>query len=259
MRKIFSWHGLAGLGKLAALLSLMFCWASAAQATPTTPYVLCQPELSLARREELAAKLRAITGWPELRFADDGGLLFGKTQGPGGSPTARTLLTEASDGQNVIVLEDASRRPDVVFSRVVAGKWMRDAAGKPPVYVVLIDFDDFQHVMGDAAALAAFNVGWGVLHEIAHVVHDSVDAARQGEVGECEAAINLMRRECGLAERADYFFSYLPGADSGDFKTRFVRLAFEQRTPQAKGKKRYWVFWDAALTGGLSDTEVAAR
>ena len=142
-------------------------------------------------------------------------------------------------------------RADVVFSRVLEGRWARDATGKPPVYVVQIDFEDFRHVMGDRAALAAFNVGWGVLHEIAHMVHDSVDSTCLGEVGDYEALINLMRRECGLAERAQYFFTYLPGATSGDFKTRFVRLAFERNDPQAKGKKRYWLMWDAALTGGL--------
>ncbi len=259
MEKVFSWRDCACLGQLVALLGLIFCWASPARATPTRPHVLCQPDFSLARREELAAKLRSITNWPELSFANDGELRLGKTYSAGGSPTARTLLTEASNGQNVIVLEDASHRPDVVFSRVVAGRWTRAAAGQPPVYVLLIDFADFQRVMGDAAALAAFNVGWAVLHEIAHVVHDSGDAPRPGEVGACEAVINLMRRECGLAERADYYFSYLPGTNSGDFKARFVRLAFDQRAPQAKGKKRYWVFWDAALTGGLSEAEVAAR
>ena len=68
-----------------------------------------------------------------------------------------------------------------------------------------------------------------------------------------------MRRECGLAERAEYFFTYMPGAEGSNFKTRFVRLAFERVRAQNK-RQRYWVFWDAELTGGLPAThQVATR
>jgi hypothetical protein len=171
----------------------------------------------------------------------------------GGSQTARELLAAAFTGRDMIVLEDASNRQDVVFCRVIEGRWKNDAEQKPPVHVLLIDFADFSHIMGDEAALASFNVGWGVLHEIEHVVHDSIDPAREGEAGECETLVNQMRRECGLAERSDYYFTYLPGTINSDFKTRFVRLAFELRKPESKNKKRYWLIWDAALVGGLEE------
>jgi hypothetical protein len=58
-----------------------------------------------------------------------------------------------------------------------------------------------------------------------------------------------MRRECGLAERAEYFCTPLPGTWHGEFKTRFVRLAFEWRAEVSI--KRYWLVWDASLVGGL--------
>ncbi|HEX8844794.1 MAG TPA: hypothetical protein VF791_09140 [Pyrinomonadaceae bacterium] len=178
----------------------------------------------------------------------------------GGSETARNLLAAAMAGEKLIVLEEASNRTDVVFCNVVEGQWTKDAANKQPVYIVLIDFTDFSHVMGDSPALAAFNVGWGVLHEIDHVVHASTDLAQDGEAGECEDIINKMRRECGLAERAEYFFTYLPGSNTSDHMTRFVRIAFDERTPKKNKKKRYWLVWDAALVGGLEERkQVVAR
>src|ERR687897_618706 len=77
----------------------------------------------------------------------------------------------------------------------------------PAADVVQIDFDDFTHVRDDRAALAAFNAGWGLLHEVEHAVRDSADPEGPGAAGECEEAINRMRRECGLAERAEYFYT----------------------------------------------------
>ncbi|MBC7911767.1 MAG: hypothetical protein H7Y30_14775, partial [Pyrinomonadaceae bacterium] len=135
-----------------------------------------------------------------------------------------------------------------------------DAAAKPPVFLILIDFADFSHVIGDEAALAAFNEGWAALHEIAHVVHDSADSQKDvEEVGECESLINVMRRECGLAVRAEYFFDFLPGQERGEFTTRFVRLAFDVQSPETNTKKRYWIVWDANVVGGLEAAKQIAR
>ncbi|HKC65931.1 MAG TPA: hypothetical protein VKB86_19965 [Pyrinomonadaceae bacterium] len=209
--------------------------------------------MSLARRIELREKLRQITDWQDLDFDENGALRLGVEKPEGGSETARELLTEAASGENVIVLEDASNRLDVVFCRVVEGRWKTGAGAKPHAFVVMIDFADFSHVMGDGAALAAFNVGWGVLHEIEHVVHDSVDPVASHSLGECESLINQMRRECGLAERAEYHFTLFPGTSDGDFKTTFVRLAFDSIRPGANKKERHWLIWDAKLVGGLDE------
>lgn len=233
----------------AACLALLLGLYSIARGADDASYVRCRPELALSHRDELANHLRQVTGWADLRFDSYGALHLGSVA-VGGSPTARALLAAAVSGENMLVLKDASDRADVVFCRVVPGRWAREPHNRPPVFVVLIDFADFSRITGDRAALAAFNVGWGVLHEIAHVVHDSFDAERQGEAGECESLLNQMRRECGLAERAEYFFTFFPGIDSGDFKTRFVRLAFEQQTTKNK-RKRYWLVWDASRVGGL--------
>jgi len=232
------------------------------QADQNRSNVVCREELSGARREELANKLRKITGLPDLKFDDNGFLRATGTRTAvggaiGGSGTARELLANAINGRNVVVIEDASNSSDVAFCRVIPGRWKENAAGKPPAFVVQIDFADFDQVVGDELALEAFNVGWGFLHELDHIVNDSPDATSLGDAGECETHINQMRRECNLPERADYFSTLLPIAD-GTFRTRLVRIAFEQPLPAANKKKRYWVLWDANVIGGQVQNAIAA-
>jgi hypothetical protein len=220
--------------------------------------IVCREELSPARREQLAGKLRNITGLPDLKFDDNGILRSAGALTPlAGSQSARELLTNAISGRNVVVVEDASNSSEVAFCRVIPGRWKENATGKPPAFVVQIDFADYDQLVGDERALEAFNVGWGFLHELDHVVNDSADAISLGDTGECEAHMNQMRRECNLPERADYFSTLLPVADS-TFRTRLVRIAFEQPLPAANKKKRYWVVWDANVVGGLEQNAIAA-
>jgi hypothetical protein len=206
--------------------------------------IVLRPEVSRSHREELIARLRVITGLSTLNFDSNGSLRLGE-HASGGSESARLLLAQAVAGPSLIVLEEASSRSDVAFCRVVRGRWVRGESNKPPAFVVLIDFTDFHQLSGDAEARAAFDVGWGLLHEIDHVVKDSEDAGDAKVVGECEDHINRMRLEVGLPVRVDYFFSrtYLK-ADS-NFNARYVRLSFERQA------KRYWLVWDATTVGGL--------
>ena len=44
--------------------------------------------------------------------------------------------------------------------------------------------------------------------------------------------------------------TFLPGADRSTFNTRFMRLPFDRPGENAK-RRRYWLYWDAALTGGI--------
>lgn len=219
--------------------------------------IVCREDVSPARREQLAGRLRTITGWPDLKFDAAGVLREGDRKAVGGSANARELMGNAIHGVKVTVLEDASRNPDVAFARVIPGKWKKDVAGNPPVFVVQIDFADFDQLVGDERALEAFNLGWGLLHELDHVIADSTDATALGETGECEAYINQMRRECGLPERVDYFSTLSPLNRDGSFMTKLVRIAFDQQEAQASRKKRYWVIWDANVVGGLGQNQIA--
>lgn len=222
----------------------------------TASRVLCREDLTSKHLNQLSDKLRKITGWTDLGFDQRGALQLGSADPVVGSKTARELLTKITTGTNVVIIEDASKRSDVVFCRVVPGKWKRDGANRLSAYVVLIDFVDFEQLMGDRRALEAFDVGWALLHEFEHVANDSDDPVTIGETGECEAQINQMRRECHLPERADYFFTPFPLRDS-DFRTKLVRLSFiEETTP--KNKKQYWVIWDTTLVGGADDKKQIA-
>lgn len=223
----------------------------------STNRIVCREQLSAARREILAAKLRGITG-SQITFDEDGALRLTPGVADGGSLTARTLISKALAGTNVIVLDDASDRQDVVFSRVVSAEWKHHASHLPPAFVVLIDFADFDHLMGDREALNAFDVGWAFLHELDHVVNDSADTQNDKDTGDCENHINIMRRECNLPLRASYFFTYFPSVRQDEFRTKFVRLPFENTDPTNK-HRRYWVMWDAALVGGLPAEIATAR
>jgi hypothetical protein len=197
------------------------------------------------RRSQLETKLRKISGLPDLRFAD-GVLRLNSANISGGSKSARALLEKALHGTAVIVIEDASRRPDVVFARVGLA---RDSTSN--VFVLQLDFADFEFLMGDEPALKAFDVGWAFLHELDHVVEDSKDSNSRNEIGECEVHINQMREECSLPLRADYFHTFLPRSTETEFTSKFVRLPFVQKTGVANKQKRYWVIWDAGIVGGL--------
>ncbi len=221
-------------------------------------HIVLRDDLSPAHREQLTMKLRSISGFADLKFDADGILRQGNREPAGGSVSARQLISEAISGRNVVVIEDASNHSDVAFCRVIPGRWKRNATGNPPVFVVQIDFSDFDQVVGDQRALEAFNVGWGLLHELDHIVNDSADATSHGETGECEGHINQMRLECNLPQRTGYFYTLLPLSADSTFTTRFVRLAFEQQQPQTKKKKRYWVIWDANVVGGVEANQIAA-
>jgi hypothetical protein len=244
------------VGLLAGILLLLSPIDLAAQ--PNRNHVVIRDDLSRAHREQLVFKLRGITGFPDLKFDDDGIMREGSRLPIGGSETARALVVNATSGRNLVVIEDTSNRPDVAFCRVIPGRWKKDAATRPPAVVVQIDFADFDQVVGDERALEAFNVGWGLLHELDHIVNDTPDAASLGETGECEAHINQMRRECNLPERTDYFSTLSPLSADTTFITRFVRLAFEEQKPATKKKKRYWIIWDANVVGGLAQNQIAA-
>ena len=240
-----------------AIFLLLLTTPAFSEPGKTHSNVVCREQLSAEMRGKLSNKLRKITGWPGLGFNDAGALQVGIGQPMGGSKSARDLLTKAISGPNYVVLEDASNRTDVVFCRVVSAKWKGGSSDRQQAYVVLIDFADFEQVMGDRRALEAFNVGWGLLHELEHVTNDSEDAATRGETGECETHINQMRRECNLPVRAEYFFTFFPLSGSSDFKTRFVRLSFVEQV-SIKNKKRYWLIWDADLVGGIDKKEQIA-
>ena len=239
-------------------ITVVVCTFPGLVSVDSTNRIVCRQQLPVARREILAEKLRGITGL-QIKFDEDGVLRLMPAVAQGGSPVARNLISKALAGTNVVLLEDASGRQDVAFSQVVHAQWKHHSSHLPPAFVVLIDFADFEHLLGDREALKAFDVGWSFLHELDHVVNDSVDTQGANDAGECENHINLMRRECNLPLRASYFFTYFPSTRQSDFHTRYVRLPFEHTNAATNKHRRYWVMWDAALVGGLPAEIAKAR
>ena len=223
----------------------------------TSPRVVIRDDVPLKHRTELLLRLRAISGWSDLRFDNRGALRWTTEDFTGGSKSARALLTQAAGGNDLIVLEDASSRSDVAFCRVVPGRLLAQEQRSVRAFVVLIDFNDFRQISGDQQARAAFDVGWAVLHEVHHVVNDSEDAQSITEVGACERDINTMRFELGLPIRATYYFSPLPAKVNPEFQSRLVRLAFEKHDAAANRTRRYWLVWDAMSVGGLVQGQTA--
>jgi hypothetical protein len=81
---------------LLRLACLLVCAtaATSAKAETSAPKIVCRASLAESRRAELASQLRAITGWPGLRFDGEGFLSFGAQAPSGGSRAARALLAE---------------------------------------------------------------------------------------------------------------------------------------------------------------------
>lgn len=231
-------------------LSVFFC-ASTSSAS-TSDKLVVRDSVSADQREELANRLRKITGWTNLTFNNDGALHANLKEVAGGSTIARELLSAAFTGKQIILFEDASSRKDVVFCRVVSGKLLPTIYPNEDVHVIEIDFTDFRQVIGDKEALAAFDVGWAVLHEIDHVISNSADPINNDVAGDCEGHINEIRRELGLPVRNNYFYDFLPLKNDSNLISRFVRLGFDREGGPTVRKKRYWLIWDAAIVGGLS-------
>ena len=227
----------------------------------TTSYgngsVVIRENVAADRRHELVSKLRAITGQTNLRFDEAGVLQMGQPH-LNGSKQARALLAQAVSGNKVVVIEDASSSSDVAFCRVVPGRWLSGGATRSPAFVVLIDFADFKQVSGDSQARASFDVGWGFLHELDHVVAESTDAADPNALGDCESHINEMRSELGLPLRVDYFFTEASVRTDPNFNSKLVRLPFESYDTQTSRKHRYWIVWDSNSVGGLVNSRQTA-
>ena len=251
-KKVFLSSALSGF---CCICVLTLVCASHASAESTPGNIFCRQDISPDLRNDLEAKLRHITGFSELGFDENGTLRFDRRSFGGGSKSARELLVKASFGRTAIIIEDASRRADVVFARVTPGKWKHQQQSSPPVFVVMIDFADFDALIGDTPALQAFDVGWALLHELDHVAENSRDSLAGNDVGECEDHINQMRRECNLPVRAEYFHTFLPLNTHADFKTKYVRLSFVLESNNLK--KHYWVVWDATVVGGIDEPRVA--
>jgi hypothetical protein len=207
-------------------------------------------QLSARQLELLAQSLREKTGWPALRFDEEGFLVLGdRTRSVGGSATARALLAATVDGAPAILLRNRRGVADVAFARVLAGATYahRPTGQRIDTYWLELDFADFAQVRGGSEALAAFEPGFVALHELAHAVlalADDLSSTRA--LGECEAYVNRIRRELRLPERQHYTARLRKATAGGGT----AELLFLQR--EADKTRYFYLHWpDGAVPRGL--------
>ncbi|HZF41219.1 MAG TPA: hypothetical protein VE715_20520 [Blastocatellia bacterium] len=222
-------------------------------------------KLNAKQLDAVITSLRDKTGLLEMRFDENGFLTLGdKTKFSGGSATARALLDAAASMPHAVDLESHMYSSQVAFARLAKPvAYLHYSSGaKIDVFPLEIDFSDFSKLRGDQQALAAFDLGLVILHELGHTtlgLRDSVDDPEG--LGECEALINRIRRELNLPERQTYVAqSYTASTfNSTGGSIRFAELVFA-RAVEKQGRMRIEKFnisWEASLVGPI--TEIADR
>jgi hypothetical protein len=222
--------------------------------------------LNEKQRQAMLKSLRAHTGWQQLDFDENGFLACPQHNAfNGGSAAARKLLGAALSSAFAFELESHDNVKAVAFARLAeAVHYESRASGATiEVFPLQLDFADFNKLRGDAATLAAFDLGIVVLHELAHAVWQLKDArARDEEPGECEDYINEIRRELGMPERQTYFArlrTNSTGYMGGNYRLAELIFARRQVTP-GKVKADYgYLQWDAQAVGNLLPYAIPQR
>jgi hypothetical protein len=202
--------------------------------------------------------LREKTGFSEMFFDENGFLNLGdRAKFSGGSETARALFSASVDSGNSIDLESHDHSPTVAFARLErATVYQSRATGKKiEVYPLEIDFSDFSKLRGDKKVIAAFDVGFVIMHELGHAVLGLRDPGTELEgPGECEIYINRIRRELNLPERQNYIartrsLPFTPAMGNREHaELTFVRPG---DAPGIDKPQRFSLLWEAISVGPI--------
>jgi hypothetical protein len=226
--------------------------------------------LEAKRLEAVAASLRAKTGFVELNFDADGFLILGdRTRVEGGSAAARDLIVAAVDGVRSLLLEDHSSSRQVSFAKLSAAVIYqnRRTGQQIETRAVELDFKDFGILQGSREVLAAFDVGFVLLHELGHgALNLSDTTSPEEEPGACESYVNRIRRELGLPERLNYharrqFVASGPRLRDYRAELSFARVVNEEGKSKTKYHYLSWsvnvvgesVFSHEAASGGVKE------
>lgn len=203
--------------------------------------------LSETQLQTLQQSLRHKSGLVELGFDAQGALTLGdRTNIVGGSATARALLAAAVDSPNLYELESHEESPDVAFARILetADKLVGESGRRMTLFQVQLDFYDFSLLGGAREAKASFEVGFALLHELVHGVLKLQDPQGEpGQLGECDAHVNQMRRELQLPERLYYQPDIVVLKTADGRHHVFASIKFVRPNALANGK--YQLTWQA--------------
>lgn len=163
--------------------------------------------LNRRKLDEVARHLQRLTGL-RLSFDSQGRLTLGQVHHPhSGSETARQILLQTL-GSVSLTLEDRSLSADIAFAALKHDcVYLLPSGKKIDGYLLLLDFQDFQHLSGDREALEAFNLGFVLMHELVHALEKRRDPPQLDglrESGDCEEIVNRIRQELHLPVRAHY-------------------------------------------------------
>jgi hypothetical protein len=222
-------------------------------------------KLNAKQLDAVLTSLREKAGLFEMRFDENGFLALGdQTNFSGGSAIARALLDAAAKMAHAVDLESHMHSYQVAFARLAAPVAYRNysSGAQIDVFPLEIDFSDFSKLRGDHQALAAFDPGFVILHELGHAALGLRDASGDPQgLGECEALINRIRRELNLPERQTYIAqahaaqTFNPTYGS----IRMAELVFA-RTTEKQGRlqiEKFNLWWEASKVGPI--TEAADR
>lgn len=209
----------------------------------------------------LLESLRRKSGFQEMHFDEVGFMRLGdRTQFAGGSAAARELLIAAVDRAKAIDLENHDRSSKIAFARLAKpiSFTSRATGAQIDVYPIEIDFSDFWHLRGDRQAIEAFDIGFVVMHELAHAALGLRDALVNGqEPGECEEFINLIRRDLGVPERQSYAAKTFGKVMLATQKpSRQAELLFAYSPGQGKTRPQLLnLNWEAERVGAVRQEE----
>ena len=154
---------------------------------------------------KLAELLQRITGFTQLTFTPEGFLVVDTDQYQQGSATARKVIREALAANATMEIQDHSRSESINFGQFEAIDItdMNQPTRTDTRWEVRLDFEDFAQMKAPPEVRESFNEGFVFLHEVLHGL-GKADTKQVGQIGECEAVVNQMRRELGLALRLQY-------------------------------------------------------
>jgi hypothetical protein len=223
--------------------------------SPEPRYQLKAKQIELALRS-----LREKSGFPDMHFDEDGFLNLGdRTRIAGGSAAARALLIAAVEGPRAFELESHHHSDAVAFARLGSSVLYHSqlTQARIDVFPLKVDFYDFSQLRGDREVIAAFDVGFAILHELAHGALRLRDAQEGGdELGACEQYINRIRRELGLPERQQYYAQLrsrtfaIAGRLIKQAELPFARLT--NKKGQTK-TEQFYLSWEAQTVGLIAD------
>jgi RHS repeat-associated protein len=156
-------------------------------------------KLSKGQMKAIAKDLQTKTGLKSMNFDKNGQLGYDKNEtASGGSAGLRDQITSAINSQtDVFKLGDYSGSTDLNFMDTDAGTVSKGVT----TYNTRIDFDDYQSAadLSDPQAMAAFSLGLGISHEIAHEF-PSFNPNDTGPGGVIDF-VNTFQRQLGLPTR----------------------------------------------------------